>query len=302
MFSENRKTERNEYDDILMDFSMYSNICIDKNTFLAIEDTDNKQWICYYPYTGRYTIKPFGHIVADMIFEYLSRLEDDVHHNKLLEWYNEIGFKYDAETGRKDAEFLKPHILKLQDTILNLDKYRKVPAKAEMKAALLRTWKMYRNAKYVSTWKNIIELSEDTEESHKKKSDIYTQEDVEDIKAIVKSNHAEAIELDVRVYNIHLKKAFYFCDYVTFYGNDNVPHTEKGISHALQGMYSLPTYTMCLYRASPEYLAAALGVAIYSILTTNQSIVMNAKKILLLSEMKKGDNLYATFIKRCMTK
>lgn len=228
MFSENRKTERNEYDDILMDFSMYSNICIDKNTFLAIEDTDNKQWICYYPYTGRYTIKPFGHIVADMIFEYLSRLEDDVHHNKLLEWYNEIGFKYDAETSRKDAEFLKPHILKLQDTILNLDKYRKVPAKAEMKAALLRTWKMYRNAKYVSTWKNIIELSEDTEESHKKKSDIYTQEDVEDIKAIVKSNHAEAIELDVRVYNIHLKKAFYFCDYVTFYGNDNVPHTGKG--------------------------------------------------------------------------
>ena len=117
MFSENRTTERNKYDDMLTDFSLYSNIDIDKNTFLAIEDTDNKQWIFYYPYTGLYTIKPFGHIVADMIFEYLSRLENDVHHNKLLEWYDETGFEYEQGIGGKDAEFLKPYILKLQDVI-----------------------------------------------------------------------------------------------------------------------------------------------------------------------------------------
>ncbi len=225
MFSENRTTERNKYDDMLTDFSLYSNIDIDKNTFLAIEDTDNKQWIFYYPYTGLYTIKPFGHIVADMIFEYLSRLENDVHHNKLLEWYDETGFEYEQGIGGKDAEFLKPYILKLQDVILNLDRYRKDSHKAEMKAALLETWKMYRNAKYVSTWKNIIDLSADTEEKHKNKSGIFTQED---IKEIVKSNHAEAIELDVRVYNLHIENSFHFCDYVTFYDNNNIPHTGKG--------------------------------------------------------------------------
>lgn len=228
MFSENRKNDRNAYDDILMDFSLHSGIDIDKNTFLAIEDTDNRQWICYYSYTGRYTIKPFGHITADMIYEYLSRLESDVHHDKLMEWYDKTGFEYDAETGGKDAEFLKPHILKLQDVILNLDRYRKVPAKAEMKAALLETWKIYRNAKYVSTWKDIIDLSESTEENYKKKSGVYTQEDIEDIKEMVKSNHAEAIELNNSMYNVHIKNFFRFCDYVTFYDNDNIPLIGRG--------------------------------------------------------------------------
>jgi len=160
-----------------------------------------------------------------MIFEYLSRIERDVHHNKLIEWYDELGFEYDTETGGKDAEFLKPHILKLQDVILNLDRYRKVPDKAGMKAALLSTWKMYRNAKYVSLWKDIIDLSEDTEENYKKESGIYTQEN---IREIVESNHAEAIELNNSVYNVHIKNFFCFCDYVTFYGTDNFPLIGRG--------------------------------------------------------------------------
>ena len=228
MFSENRDNDRNKYDDILMDFSLHSDIDIDKNTFLAIEDIDNRQWICYSSYTGTYTIKPFGHITADMIYECLSRLKNDVHHNKLMEWYDEIGFEYDAETGEKDAEFLKPYILQLQDVILNLGKYRKDRAKAEMKATLLEVWKIYRNAKHFSTWKDIINLSEDTEENHKKKLGIYTQEDIEDIKKIVKVNHASAIELNNNMYNIHIKKFFCFCDYVTFYDNNNVPLIGRG--------------------------------------------------------------------------
>ena len=62
------------------------------------------------------------------------------------------------------------------------------------------------------------------------------------------------------------------------------------------------TCTMYLYLVLLEYLAAVLGAVIYSTLTINQNIVMSAKKILLLSGMKKGGNLYAIFTKRYMTK
>lgn len=227
MFSENRKNDRNIYDDILMDFSLHSGIDIDKNTFLAIEDTDNRQWICYSSYTGTYTIKPFGHITADMIYECLSRHKSDVHHNKLMEWYDEIGFEYDEEIGEKDAEFLKPYILWLQSLILGLGQYRKSPNQAEMKATLLQAWKLFRNAKYSQSLKDILSLSDDKEENHKEEleKNIFTKKDIEEM---VKLNHSEAAELSNNLYNIHIKKFFHFCDYVTFYDDNNVPLIGRG--------------------------------------------------------------------------
>ena len=86
-----------------------------------------------------YTTIPFGYITANIIFEYLARLKDDVHHDKLMEWYDEVGFEYDKETGEKDVQYLKPFLVKLQEVILNLGKYRQNEHKAEMKAALLDT-------------------------------------------------------------------------------------------------------------------------------------------------------------------
>lgn len=227
MFSENRKTKRNEYDDILTEFSLHSGIDIDEYTLLVVEDIDNRQWILYSSYTGEYIIKPFGHITADMIYEYLSRIDSDIHHNKLMQWYDENEIEYNAETGEKNAEFLKPYISQLQSIILDLAQYRKLPDKAKMKAALLETWKMFRNAKNVSLFKEIISLSEDTEENYKDVPDrnYFT---TEEIKELVESNHSESVKLNNDTYNIHIEKFFRFCDYITFYDHDNVPATGRG--------------------------------------------------------------------------
>ena len=277
--------QKNKYDDMILDFAEKSEISVDEKTTLVIEDTDNKQWVLYRTHEG-YTTIPFGYITANIIFEYLARLKDDVHHDKLMEWYDEVGFEYDKETGEKDVQYLKPFLVKLQEVILNLGKYRQNEHKAEMKAALLDTWKMYRNAKYVSLWKNIIDLSEDNEENYK--GDSWLPE--EEMQDLIKGNHKEAIELESTTYNLHIKESFCFCDYITFYDKNNVPLTGRGyIARTDADIFASDLYHVLVSGlAGIPRLCPRCGHIFYP--SNKSKYCDECKKILLLSGMRRGGN------------
>lgn len=242
-----------KYNKFLLDFSIKSGIDIGEYTSLVIEDIDNRQWISYNSHTGKYATTPFGHLAVQTIFDYLSYVENDVHHDKTMkiyketykelykEAYTENDYVCDEKELIECAKYLKPYILKLQNIILDLNTYRKDARKAEMKAALLDTWKVYRNAIYTSLWRNIIELLTDNEENYQKES--YSNFSEEDIQKLIESNRAEGIELEDSAYNVLIKKFFCFCDYITFYDKNNVPITGRGyISRTPSDVFATDLY------------------------------------------------------------